>query len=300
MRPVSGLSHCVRKARELLALQGIHTDMEKPLVNGVQASVSDGSRSCRVNYYWSEKKGFTLVPAGGDPGLGAKIGTILTGSTATGEATGLRIGTDEAGKGDWFGPLVAAGVACDDEACASLVSMGVADSKTLTNRRVLELTEALTVMDGLAWASRIVPPTEYNSLFSQFKAQGRNSLDIQAMAHGDVITELFRRTGAGSVVVDRFCPEKRLSPWLPAGNYTLYLRCRAEDDPVVAAASVIARGLYLMELDRLSLELPLRLTPGSGAPADQLGRELARIVGSDKLNRYAKEHFSNYARAVAP
>lgn len=299
MKPVSGLSQCVRLACELLARKGIQTVSEKELVNGVQASISADGRACRVNYYWSARKGFSLVPSGGDRELTARVEAILIGKAVPENAIGLRIGTDEAGKGDWFGPLVAAGVACDDETCVLLTAMGVADSKTLTNRRVLELAEALMGMKGLAWASRVVSPPEYNRLFTEFRARLMNSLDIQAMAHGEVIADLFRRTGAGAVVVDKFCSLARISPWLPGGDYKLSLRCRAEDDPAVAAASVIARGLYLRELERLSMELPVKLTPGSGAPADALGRQLVQIVGSDKLSCYVKEHFSNYARVLA-
>ncbi len=296
----SGLPECTALARRLLAAKGISTVSEKKLVNGIQVNLSLDGVSCGMNYYWSAKKGFSFVPAGGDSGLLATAACLLGGKPLPHPASGLRIGTDEAGKGDWFGPLVAAGVACDDSMAKLFVSLGVADSKTLTNERVLRLLDTLTGMGDLAWASRIVPPPEYNSLFSDFKRRGMNSLDIQAMAHGEVITDLYARTRAGTVVVDRFCSGQRLSQWLPRGDYELMLRCRAEDDPVVAAASVIARGLYLRELDRLSRDIPVRLTPGAGAPADALGRELVRALGNDVLYSYAKVHFGNYARALTP
>jgi ribonuclease HIII len=212
----------------------------------------------------------------------------------------LRIGTDEAGKGDWFGPLVAAGVACDDTAAAALTAAGVADSKTLSNRKVLALLDLIRDTEGLIWSSRIVPPPEYNRLFTDFAGRGMNSLDIQAMAHGEVITNLLGRTGAKQVVVDRFCSEGRLSPWIHGTGFSLALRCRAEDDPVVAAASIIARGSYLRSLEVLSNEFGVSIPPGSGAPADAIGRQLIQTHGIGVLYQCAKVHFGNYSRIATP
>lgn len=296
----SGLSECARLAAIALAGRGIVTVAEKRLVNGIQATLEKDGRACRVNYYWSEKKGFSQVPAGGDSQLLSEASVFLTGKPAPGVITGFRIGTDEAGKGDWFGPLAAAGVACDDTAAASLASAGVADSKTLSNRRVLELLNVVLGMKGVFWSSRVVPPQEYNSLFADFSRRGMNSLDIQAMAHGEVISDLLSRTGARQVVVDRFCPEERLVPWITGSGFSLTLRCRAEDDPVVAAASIIARGSYLQALDSLSRELGVALTSGSGASADAIGRQLVKTRGIGVLYQCAKVHFGNYSRVAAP
>lgn len=294
------LCECARLAGITLAGMGIVTVEERRLVNGMQATLEKDGRSCRINYYWSVKKGFSLVPAGGDSHLLNVVSGALSGRPAPGIITGLRIGTDEAGKGDWFGPLVVAGVACDDAAAAALSSAGVADSKTLSNRRVLELLNVVSDMDGVFRSSRVVQPPEYNSLFSDFAARGMNSLDIQAMAHGGVITDLLNRSGARQVVVDRFCPEERLAPWITGTGFTLSLRCRAEDDPVVAAASILARGLYLKSLEALSLELGVPISPGSGAPADATGRQLVTTWGKGVLYQCAKVHFGNYSRIATP
>ncbi|MFO7627462.1 MAG: ribonuclease HIII [Candidatus Fermentibacteraceae bacterium] len=296
----SGLSECARLAGIALAGKGIVTVREKRLVNGMQATLEKEGKTCRINYYWSVKKGFSHVPAGGDSHLLSLVSGVLSGKPVPGAITGLRIGTDEAGKGDWFGPLVAAGVACDDTVAAGLASAGVADSKTLSNRRVLELLDVVRDMNGVFWSSRVVPPPEYNRLFSDFAVRGMNSLDIQAMAHGEVITDLLCRTGAKQVVVDRFCPGERLAPWITGTGFTLSLRCRAEDDPVVAAASIIARGLYLQSLEALSLELGVAIAPGSGAPADTTGRQLVKARGIGVLYQCAKVHFGNYSRIATP
>ncbi len=295
-----GLEACAAAARFLLAAEGVRTGTEKRLSNGLQVSLSSGNSSCRMNYYWSVRKGFSAVAAGGDRDLLERALSLLEGKSPPGPVSGLRIGTDEAGKGDWFGPLVAAGAGCDDRVAERLTSLGIRDSKTLDDRRVLELYRAMSSLSGLTLSVRIVPPREYNTLFQDYSRRGMNSLDIQAMAHGTVIADLLRSVPARTVVVDRFCSEERLSPWLPAGDYRLVLRCRAEDDPVVAAASVAARAGYLQELERLSAGLPEKLVSGSGAPADSVGRNLVKSAGESVLFNLAKVHFGNYARAVTP
>jgi len=297
----SGLAESAALARESLSAAGVKTVSEKKLVNGSQVVLSMAGLSCRVNYYWSVRKGFSTVPAGGDPDLIEFAMGVLSGEAELPPLVeGFRIGTDEAGKGDWFGPLVAAGVACDDGVAGELAALGVADSKTLSNDRVLKLASALTARPGLAWEVRCISPGEYNTLFEHCRTRGMNSLDMQAMAHGEVITRLLARTGAGTVVVDRFCPRERLAPWLPPGDYRLSLRFRAEDDPVVAAASIIARGAYLRELEKLSEGLAVSLSSGSGAAADKVGVELVKLYGQDILASLAKVHFSNYFRASSP
>jgi ribonuclease HIII len=295
-----GLEACAAAARDILTAKGVRTMAEKRLSNGLQASLSFNDAACRMNYYWSPGKGFSAVPAGGDRDLLEMALSLLRGTPAPGLISGLRIGTDEAGKGDWFGPLVAAGAAGDDSVAQRLASLGVRDSKTLCDSRVLDLYRDMSLLQGLTLSVRVVAPREYNTLFKEYSLKGMNSLDIQAMAHGEVIGDLLHTVPARTVVVDRFCSEERISPWLPAGDYRLVLRCRAEDDPLVAAASVAARAIYLMELKRLSAGLPEKLVSGSGSPADSVGRNLVKSRGSAVLFDVAKVHFCNYSRAVTP
>src|SRR5579871_5111774 len=52
------------------------------------------------------------------------------------EVSGTRIGTDEAGKGDYFGPLVIAGVLATEYQLGVLKGMGVRDSKLLSDTTI--------------------------------------------------------------------------------------------------------------------------------------------------------------------
>ena len=102
------------------------------------------------------------------------------------------------------------------------------------------------------------------------------------------------------MVVDRFCPRARLVPYLPGSDALLELRPRAEDDPAVAAASVIARHLYLESLRSLGEEFGTPLAAGAGEPADNAARKLVEIHGPEVLNSCAKKHFRNTGKVLSP
>ncbi|PIE51683.1 hypothetical protein CSA37_03955 [Candidatus Fermentibacteria bacterium] len=285
-----------RETIDKLEKTGISVVSEKELPYGVQLRLKASGRTCAINLYHSKKKGVSVVGSGGDSELLEQVMALTGRPVYEGlKLTGTRIGTDEAGKGDYFGPLVAAGVCCDEALCRSLVKMGVADSKKLTDITIRNLFEEITVMDSLKYAVCSFSPAQYNSMFASFSKLGRNSLDMQARAHGIVISELAEAgCSPDNIVIDKFCDLKRLKPWLPETNASIHLEVRAEDsEPAVAAASVIARGVYLSELENLSARSGIALFPGAGAKVDRAGVELVRKNGEAILFDMAKVHFAN-------
>lgn len=283
---------------------GICVTETKELPYGVQLKLAEKQMLCRINLYYSKKKGSSTVPAGGDPNLLEKVMEALNGLTCRSDdlwLEGIRAGTDEAGKGDYFGPLVAAGVCCSQETCKKLVAIGVADSKKLTALKIRELYEKLTEMEDIQYAVCSISPREYNSMFASFKSIGRNSLDMLAKAHGAVISELLEKgCRPENIVVDRFCDMKRLAPWLPPSDTRFLLTVRAEDkEPSVAAASIIARSVFVNELADLSKRCGVKLSPGAGAAIDTAGRQLVALNGAAMLADMAKLHFANTLRITS-
>lgn len=295
--------HLDTTARKLASM-GIMVAERKELPYGVQLTLSSSGSSCKINLYHSRKKGNSLVQAGGDKGLLNKV-LDLPGKVsipASNVPPGLRAGSDEAGKGDYFGPLVVAAVACEQSTAHALTAMGVGDSKKLSPGKVRDLYEKITVMSDVKYAVCSISPREYNRLFDKFKSLGMNSLDTLAMAHGKAFEDLT----AGGVepamaVVDKFCEMKRLRRWLTIPTSKVELRVRAEDsEPAVAAASIIARSVYLDELARLSEYCGVTLSPGAGAPVDGIGRQLVYLKSDAILLETAKVHFVNTIRITQP
>lgn len=263
----------------------------RELSNGLQTEVSDGSRSCRVNLYHSARRGPSAVFSGGDRDLFS----ILSGDEGS-MPTG---GSDEAGKGDYFGPLTAAAVALDPGSAARLRSRGMADSKLLDCRRIFLLEEAIEAETGARAVVSIDPPG-YNAAMKAMK-EGRNSLDILAGLHARAIAGMLSNTrGAGPsrVVIDRFCAPSRVTPLLPRG-VEYEFRVRGEQEPAVAAASILARAAYLRALAALSSELGVEVKSGAGADVDAIGAAIVARHGPEALLRSAKAHFANTSRILA-
>ncbi|MBN1435248.1 hypothetical protein JW921_10845 [Candidatus Fermentibacterales bacterium] len=285
------------EVRRRLELSGLEVIERRELANGLRLVVrgADGV-SVAINVYYSGKKGLSIVPSGGDAALQARIGTLFARRAAS---TGFPvIGQDEAGKGDYFGSLVVAGFHADERVSRELTGMGVSDSKTLSNSRVLKLAARLRAdFDGF-WSVVSIPPEEYNLRFGKLRESGMNSLDLLAEAHAEALERLLESgLRPRSVVIDMFCSRKRLDRHLrDRPGLEIILRERAESEPAVAAASILARAAYLESLEALGRESGLELVPGSGREADAIGSRLLARVGEEALGRFAKLHFRNTLR----
>ena len=295
------LKHQQNVTEELLKIN-VFVKETKDLPYGVQLFLTNERADCKINLYNSKKKGNSIVQAGGDKTLlsDVLIHLSLTGKPDMDIPTGFSVGSDEAGKGDYFGPLVVAAVGCNRDTALALVKMGVGDSKKLSSSRIEELYKKITVMNGIEYSVCSLSPLKYNTMFGEFKQTGKNSLDILAYAHAEVLNDLSRKKKKTfRVVVDKFCNMKRLSPWLKIPLSDVELRVRAEDtEPAVAAASIIARTVYLMELSRLSIKYGFAFRPGAGAPVDKFGSTLVGRFGGKILFEVAKEHFVNTERII--
>jgi ribonuclease HIII len=180
------------------------------------------------------------------------------------------IGSDECGKGDYFGPLIVVGVRATPDEQEELAGSTVADSKKITDPRIMVLGAALRQRYTHAVA-RLDPPA-YNTRY----AEGGKLNEILAELHVKVIRELLDPPAdqTPDVLVDQFGP-------------------RAEENPVVAAASVIARQEFLLAMQELSSECGVDLHKGAGAPTDRAGQRYCKTHGFDALEHVAKLHFKN-------
>ena len=197
-----------------------------------------------------------------------------------------RIGVDESGKGDYFGDLVIAGVYVDPEIESGLRAIGAKDCKRLADSTVLRMADEIR---GTAlWEVVRISPARYNELYAKM----RNLNSILAWGHARVIENLLGRIDCPLVVADKFSDERFLKSSLMDKGKSVELRqqVRAESDLAVAAASVLARAVFLERLGRLSQEIGLSLPKGAthvfGAAKAVLDRG-----GEELLGKVAKLHF---------
>jgi ribonuclease HIII len=198
------------------------------------------------------------------------------------------IGTDEAGKGDYFGPLAVAAAYVDDLALVRLPQAGVRDSKRVSSARRLRELEKAVKQVCPAFDVVVISPARYNELHSEM----RNLNRLLAWAHARAIENVLERVDCGLAVTDQFGDESYLAESLMKRGRAIRLvqRVRAEDDAAVAAASILARAAFVRSMERLSAEVGLDL-PRGATHVVPTAQQLFRTGGEDLLRRVAKLHF---------
>jgi ribonuclease HIII len=200
--------------------------------------------------------------------------------------TGL-IGTDESGKGDYFGPLIIAGVYADSEMKEKLKEIGVADSKTLSDARIRKLADEIT---GICkYSVVIIGNKRYNELYDKIG----NLNKLLAWGHARVIENLLEDVDCSNVLSDQFgSPELIKNALLERGRkINLEQRPRAEENVVVAAASILARNEYVKAMNKLAEEYGMEFPKGSSSAVSEAARKFVLLYGKEKLINAAKLHF---------
>ncbi|GAB4191270.1 MAG: ribonuclease HIII [Simkaniaceae bacterium] len=198
-----------------------------------------------------------------------------------------RIGIDEAGKGDYFGPLCVSGVYADEKGIAKLLSLGIRDSKKLSDNSVKKLAEKIG--KEFPYSLVKITPETYNKLYSKFK----NLNSLLAWAHATAIEKLYDKTKCTQVTIDQFAHESVVKKAVQSKNLPIHLtqRHKGEEDPVVAAASIIARSNFLTELDKLSQSINIQLPKGASGIVQEKAQKIVNQYGPDILQKIAKLHF---------
>jgi ribonuclease HIII len=206
------------------------------------------------------------------------------------------IGTDEAGKGDYFGPLVSAAVFVDRESAARLRELGVRDSKTLSDRRVRELADQIRSIDDIRYAVTAINPRKFNELYDQFRKEEKNLNSLLAWGHARSIDNILslpagRRVNAKYVVVDQFGDKHYIEERTRRAGIPIHQRHKAEEDIAVAAASVLAREGFLQWLRRWSERTGILLPKGASSQVVAVAKQFVRQWGAECLGEVAKLNF---------
>jgi ribonuclease HIII len=197
------------------------------------------------------------------------------------------IGLDESGKGDYFGPLVVAGVQVDPEFSARLTAWGVKDSKRLSDNRVLALEPM--IREACRHSIVAIGPERYNELYEKF----RNLNRLLAWAHARALENILSKGECPRAIADQFGDERFIKNALMEKGRKIVLeqRPRAEEDPAVAAASILARAEFLKRLKRLSEEHQMELPKGASDRVREAAVRLVREKSAEALKKVAKWHF---------
>lgn len=203
-----------------------------------------------------------------------------------------RIGVDESGKGDFFGPLVVAACYVGPEHLAELE--GVKDSKKLTDAQALRLSDAIARTCPHSVIS--IGPTKYNELYAKFK----NLNHLLAWGHARAIENVLEIQPADLVISDQFAAGGTVvkKALFEKGRLVRFeSRVRAEADLAVAAASILARAEFLRGLKALGVPYGMELPKGATAVIGP-GKRLVAANGKEALPTVAKMHFKTAAQVL--
>jgi ribonuclease HIII len=207
-----------------------------------------------------------------------------------------RIGIDESGKGDYFGPLVIAAVFVDATTQGELKLMEVRDSKKLSDSRILEMAPDIRTICPHSVIA--IGPKKYNELYGTI----RNLNRLLAWGHAKALENLLERgVTCERAISDQFGDERLILNALQEKGRKVVLeqRAKAESDLAVAAASVLARAEFLLRLKRLSGEVGTMLPKGASPAVELAARMIIKKHGRERLDSVAKLHFKTTQSILA-
>ena len=213
-----------------------------------------------------------------------------------------RIGVDESGKGDFFGPMCVAGVYVNESVLAAWKDAGVRDSKNISSdKKISDLAKLIKETPGCVTTVVPIGNEAYNRLYAKMRSVNT----VLAWGHARVIENLMgqrHRMNPPPVraISDQFAASKSVvEKALMAMGRELELvqRHKAEEDLAVAAASILARDEFVKRLAALGHDFGVRLPKGAGATVDVTAKELYEKHGFEALAKVAKMHFRTALRA---
>ena len=206
------------------------------------------------------------------------------------------VGSDEVGTGDYFGPIVVTSSYVKKEDIPYLKELGVADSKKLTDDKILEIAPLIT--KKIKYKSLILNNKDYNNYHKDF-----NMNKVKAIMHNKVLYDMMQEKPIiDYIIIDEFAKENTYYNYLKDAKYIqkgITFLTKAEDKNLaVACSSVISRYIFLKEYKKLELELNMNLPKGAGSEVDTIGREIVNQFGKNKLEEIAKLSFKNTERII--
>lgn len=208
-------------------------------------------------------------------------------------------GIDESGKGDFFGPLVIAGVYSDREIARRFSADGIQDSKRIgSDAKIHVLAKIIRETPGAAFEVILVGPQKYNDLYEKFD----NLNSLLGWGHARVIENLLaKRPDCPRALSDKFADARVIENALLQHGKGIKLeqRTKAESDPAVAAASILAREAFIDWLERNGKRSGWTLGRGVSEPIKEVARKIVEQGGPEELRKFAKVHFRT-AHEIAP
>ena len=206
------------------------------------------------------------------------------------------IGSDEVGTGDYFGPIVVTASYVSRENIDFLLDLKVKDSKKMTDSDIIKIVPE--IIKKIPYKTYILNNKDYNNYYKDY-----NMNAMKAILHNRVLYDLKKENYTYDyIIVDQFEPPR--SYYKHIGNTSkkvdnIFFLTKAEDQCLsVACSSMISRYIFLKEMNNLSKKIGINLPKGAGPKTDEVGKEIVKKYGKNKLEEIAKLNFKNTQKII--
>ena len=269
---------------------------DKKLYN-YEIIVNSNKEQAKLLVYFGKKGIKNVVQANPESKLSKELNTIIFGETLfeseqKNEVKFIEyIGTDESGKGDYFGPLVVAAVYVDEKTTLELEDAGVKDSKLITDYNIKIIESKIKRIIGNKFEIVQINPEKYNKLYESFN----NLNKIMGWAHSKAIENLIEKINCPNVISDKFGNEKLIKDELKKKSISLnlYQTPKAERYTAVAAASILARAKVVDWFNTKSREIGFQIPKGGDALVNISAKRVLNQCDDNYLMKMIKFHFKN-------
>ncbi|HHU6750706.1 TPA: ribonuclease HIII [Staphylococcus pseudintermedius] len=209
------------------------------------------------------------------------------------------IGSDEAGSGDYFGPLTVCACYVSAQHVPVLKELGVDDSKRLTDKKIVALAEQLVTF--LPHSLLVLDNPKYN----ERKQLGWSQVKMKAVLHNECIKNVLKKVDATEVdyiVIDQFAKQAVYEHYalgvIPERQKTQFETKGESKSLAIAAASIISRYAFVKHMDQLSKRYRMEILKGASHKVDVTAAKVIEKYGLEVLDGMSKSHFSNRDKAI--
>ncbi|HCZ5561019.1 TPA: ribonuclease HIII [Staphylococcus aureus] len=208
------------------------------------------------------------------------------------------IGSDEAGSGDYFGPLTVCAAFVTKEHVPILKTLGVDDSKKLTDTKIVDLAEQLVTFIPHSLL------TLHNEKYNIQQAKGWTQVKMKAVLHNEAIKNVLEKIDSSQldyIVIDQFAKREVYSHYalsdIPLPKKTKFETKGESKSLAIAVASIISRYAFVTYMDQISKKINMTIPKGAGAKVDVIAAKIIKKYGISRLDTISKKHFKNREKA---
>ena len=283
----------IEKHIENLAKEGFNISTPEKREFNFEVSVSSRKESLKLQVFFGKRGVKTILQGNKESNLYKKVNSILFGENLFTSPVIVEpesyVGIDESGKGDYFGPLVIAGVFVNNEIKKALIKIGVKDSKELSDYLIKKIAVQIKNIPSIKYNVVTINPEKYNQLYEQIG----NVNKLLGWGHARVLENLLDKVETEDAISDKFGNENLIKNNLMSKGrkINLHQTTKGERFTAVAAASILAREKFISWFEEQQKKLYTSLPKGASLLVEEAAKKLRDSYGKEFLSKVVKLHF---------